>query len=173
MRALQKRSFRSCCDGPFKCGARNGRVQRSLRNEESRGLPTNVDTRRAMPTAIHRTGRSPSRRSTNSQIPPKTKKNPAKTQNPSNLRPKYFRATCAPSVRMPTPRRPAPQPTLKSTATPIQMKNRPHPRAVTADATLLFLFLLIIPSFFFSHSVRRGFHRFVAHAHCLFPLSTL
>jgi hypothetical protein len=39
----------------------NGQVERSLHNAESLGLPTNVETSRAMPAAIHRNGRSPSR----------------------------------------------------------------------------------------------------------------
>jgi hypothetical protein len=58
----------------------------------------------------------------NSQIPPRTKSNPAITQNPSTLKLKYFLAVCDPSVMIPTPIKPITKPKSARSAIPIQIE---------------------------------------------------
>src|SRR5579864_6240499 len=72
------------------------------------------------------TGTRPIGTLSNAQMPPRTKSTPQTTSNVSNPNAMYFLVACLPSMMIPTPMRPTPQPKCESNAMPIQMKNKLH-----------------------------------------------
>jgi hypothetical protein len=111
-------------EGPSACAA----------DDRGLGLLRNAERNSTAPTTMHSTGTKPSgpaaapiRTLSNSHAPLAKKRIPTRSQKPLTRRPPILRKISTPNTITPTPKSPTPQLSCPNRATPIQIKNKPHP----------------------------------------------